>query len=181
MLPTARQLDPEPLSVWTSTSTVGFPRESRISRAMTPVISDILELLPVGGDRRPTAAAVPCQGPPKRLTDNTRRGIQRHVWSRPNTRSSVSPARTPWDESLIHVEASPPGAIVEVSWSPAGAHAFADYDGWGQGELNVLRRAIDEASSLHARAPREARALPARATARCQPAQATAALKRWSG
>jgi hypothetical protein len=47
----------------------------------------------------------------------------------------------------IHVEASPPGAIVEVSWSPAGdAHAFADYDGWGQGELTVLRRAIDAAS-----------------------------------
>jgi hypothetical protein len=46
----------------------------------------------------------------------------------------------------IHVEASPPGAIVEVSWSPAGAHAFADYGGWGTNELSVLRRAIDEAS-----------------------------------
>ena len=46
----------------------------------------------------------------------------------------------------IHVEASPPGAIVEVSWSPAGAHAFADYGGWGSSELSILRRAIDEAS-----------------------------------
>jgi hypothetical protein len=46
----------------------------------------------------------------------------------------------------IHVEASPPGAIVEVSWSPASAHAFADYEGWGCGELNVLRGAIEEAS-----------------------------------
>jgi hypothetical protein len=33
-----------------------------------------------------------------------------------------------------------------VSWSPAGAHAFANYAGWGIGELAVLRRAIDEAS-----------------------------------
>jgi hypothetical protein len=46
----------------------------------------------------------------------------------------------------IHVEASPPGAIVEVSWSPAGSHAFAEYEGWGPSELAVLRRAIDEAS-----------------------------------
>lgn len=46
----------------------------------------------------------------------------------------------------IHVEASPPGAIVEVSWSPAGAHAFANYAGWGPSELSILRRAIDEAS-----------------------------------
>jgi hypothetical protein len=46
----------------------------------------------------------------------------------------------------IHVEASPPGAIVEVSWSPMGAHAFADYGGWGPSELAVLRSAIDEAS-----------------------------------
>ena len=46
----------------------------------------------------------------------------------------------------IHVEATPPGAIVEVSWSPACAHAFADYEGWGFGELTVLRRAIEEAS-----------------------------------
>jgi hypothetical protein len=46
----------------------------------------------------------------------------------------------------IHVEASPPGAIVEVSWSPMGAHAFADYGGWGPSELAVLRCAIDEAS-----------------------------------
>jgi hypothetical protein len=46
----------------------------------------------------------------------------------------------------IHVEASPPGAIVEVSWSPVGAHAFANYEGWGSHELGVLRRAIDEAS-----------------------------------
>ena len=56
------------------------------------------------------------------------------------------PSTDPLGRIAIHVEASPPGAIVEVSWSPAGAHAFADYDGWGQGELNVLRRAIDEAS-----------------------------------
>ena len=33
------------------------------------------------------------------------------------------------DRIAIHVEASPPGAIVEVSWSPAGAHAFANYEG----------------------------------------------------
>jgi hypothetical protein len=46
----------------------------------------------------------------------------------------------------IHVEATPPGAIVEVSWSPASAHAFADYEGWGGHELSVLRRAIDEAA-----------------------------------
>jgi len=46
----------------------------------------------------------------------------------------------------IHVEASPPGAIVEVSWSPVGAHAFAEYGGWGSSELSILRRAIDEAS-----------------------------------
>ncbi len=46
----------------------------------------------------------------------------------------------------IHVEATPPGAIVEVSWSPASAHAFADYEGWGGSELAVLRRAIDEAT-----------------------------------
>jgi hypothetical protein len=46
----------------------------------------------------------------------------------------------------IHVEASPPGAIVEVSWSPVGAHAYADYEGWGPSELAVLRRAIEEAS-----------------------------------
>ena len=46
----------------------------------------------------------------------------------------------------IRVEASPPGAIVEVSWSPVGAHAFADYEGWGSNELTVLRCAIDEAS-----------------------------------
>ena len=56
------------------------------------------------------------------------------------------PCTDPLGRIAIHVEASPPGAIVEVSWSPVGAHAFADYDGWGQGELNVLRRAIDEAS-----------------------------------
>ena len=56
------------------------------------------------------------------------------------------PSTDPLGRIAIHVEASPPGAIVEVSWSPAGAHAFADYDGWGQGELTVLRRAIDEAS-----------------------------------
>src|SRR5688572_8328302 len=30
---------PWPVAVWTSTSTVGFPRESRISRAMTALIS----------------------------------------------------------------------------------------------------------------------------------------------
>jgi hypothetical protein len=49
----------------------------------------------------------------------------------------------------IHIEASPPGAIVEVSWSPACAHAFADYAAWGMcgvSELTVLRRAIEEAS-----------------------------------
>ncbi len=46
----------------------------------------------------------------------------------------------------IQVEASPPGAIVEVSWSPAGAHAFAHYEGWGVAELTVLRHAIVEAS-----------------------------------
>ena len=49
----------------------------------------------------------------------------------------------------IHVEASPPGAIVEVSWSPASAHAFADYEAWGVSglsELTVLRCAIEEAS-----------------------------------
>jgi hypothetical protein len=46
----------------------------------------------------------------------------------------------------IHVEASPPGAIVEVSWAPSGAHAFANYEGWGPSELAILRRAIDEAS-----------------------------------
>ncbi len=56
------------------------------------------------------------------------------------------PSTDPLGRIAIHVEASPPGAIVEVSWSPVGAHAFADYDGWGCGELNVLRRAIDEAS-----------------------------------
>lgn len=49
----------------------------------------------------------------------------------------------------IHVEASPPGAIVEVSWSPACAHAFAEYEAWdvsGVSELAVLRSAIEEAS-----------------------------------
>ena len=46
----------------------------------------------------------------------------------------------------IHVEACPLGAIVEVSWSPASAHAFADCDGLGRGELTVLRGAIEEAS-----------------------------------
>jgi hypothetical protein len=49
----------------------------------------------------------------------------------------------------IHVEASPPGAIVEVSWSPACAHAFADYEAWGicgLSEATVLRCAIEEAS-----------------------------------
>jgi hypothetical protein len=56
------------------------------------------------------------------------------------------PSTDPLGRVAIHVEASPPGAIVEVSWSPVGAHAFAEYDGWGHGELNVLRRAIDEAS-----------------------------------
>jgi hypothetical protein len=56
------------------------------------------------------------------------------------------PSTDPLGRIAIYVEASPPGAIVEVSWSPAGAHAFADYDGWGYGELTVLRRAIDEAS-----------------------------------
>jgi hypothetical protein len=56
------------------------------------------------------------------------------------------PSTDPLGRIAIHVEASPPGAIVEVSWSPVGAHAFAEYDGWGQAELNVLRRAIDEAS-----------------------------------
>ena len=28
-----------------------------------------------------------------------------------------------------HISNLPPGAIVEVSWSPASAHAFADYEG----------------------------------------------------
>jgi hypothetical protein len=57
------------------------------------------------------------------------------------------PSTDPLGRIAIHVEASPPGAIVEVSWSPAGdAHAFADYDGWGEGELTVLRRAIVAAS-----------------------------------
>ena len=46
----------------------------------------------------------------------------------------------------IHVEASPPGEIVEVSWCPGGAHAFAEYPGWGTAELTVLRQAIDEAA-----------------------------------
>ncbi|HKQ68872.1 MAG TPA: hypothetical protein VJT73_06010 [Polyangiaceae bacterium] len=46
----------------------------------------------------------------------------------------------------IHVEVSPPGEIVDVSWSPVGAHASAGYGGWGCAELAVLRRAIDEAS-----------------------------------
>ena len=46
----------------------------------------------------------------------------------------------------IRVEASPPGAIVEVSWAPASAHASANYEGWGPSELAILRRAIDEAS-----------------------------------
>jgi hypothetical protein len=47
----------------------------------------------------------------------------------------------------IHVEASPPGAIVEVSWSPACAHAFfAEYEESGPGELDLLRQAIAEAS-----------------------------------
>jgi hypothetical protein len=56
------------------------------------------------------------------------------------------PSTDPLGRIAIHVEASPPGAIVEVSWSPAGAHAFADYEGWGVSELTVLRRAIDEAA-----------------------------------
>ena len=30
--------------------------------------------------------------------------------------------------------------------SPAGAHAYANYEGWGPSELAVLRRAIEEAS-----------------------------------
>jgi hypothetical protein len=49
----------------------------------------------------------------------------------------------------IHVEASPPGAIVEVSWSPACVHAFADYEAWsmnGLSEATVLRCAMEEAS-----------------------------------
>ncbi len=57
------------------------------------------------------------------------------------------PKTDPLGRIAIRVEASPPGAIVEVSWSPVGAHAFAaDYGGWGGSELTVLRRAIDEAS-----------------------------------
>jgi hypothetical protein len=46
----------------------------------------------------------------------------------------------------LQVEATPPGAIVEVSWSPVGAHASADYAGWGYQEIDVLRAAIAEAS-----------------------------------
>ena len=57
------------------------------------------------------------------------------------------PSTDPLGRIAIHVEASPPGAIIEVSWSPASAHAFAADDAeWGPAEMAVLRSAIDEAS-----------------------------------
>ena len=45
----------------------------------------------------------------------------------------------------LQVRAFPPGAIVQVSWVPGGAHATADYEGWGAHEASVLRAAMAEA------------------------------------
>ena len=57
----------------------------------------------------------------------------------------------------IHVELRLPGAIVEVSWSPAGAHAFADYDGWGRGSSTYFAAPSTKRVTTCASTPRNAR------------------------
>ena len=58
----------------------------------------------------------------------------------------------------LKIQAFPPGAIVQVSWSPWGAHATADYEGWGTRESHVLRAAM-AAADRYMRANPEVRSL----------------------
>lgn len=56
------------------------------------------------------------------------------------------PSTDEFGRVAIRFAAQPPGAIVDVSWAPASAHASANYGGWGRRELDVLRAAMIEAS-----------------------------------
>jgi hypothetical protein len=53
----------------------------------------------------------------------------------------------------LRFAAQPAGAVVDVSWTPASAHASANYGGWGRQELDVLRAAMAEASRYMSQHP----------------------------
>ena len=57
----------------------------------------------------------------------------------------------------IRFAAQPPGAVVDVSWTPVSAHASANYDGWGRHEIEVLREAMAEASRYMSAHPEKLR------------------------
>jgi hypothetical protein len=57
----------------------------------------------------------------------------------------------------IRFAAQPPGAVVNVSWTPVSAHASANYDGWGHRELGVLRAAMQAASRYMNKHPEKLR------------------------